>query len=46
MSREDIAEHGALPADVPIYGKPVPFHELHGFIRARLNQKLKRQRAR
>jgi len=46
MSREDIAKHGTLPPDVPIYGKPVPFHELHGFFRAKITQKLRLQRGR
>lgn len=46
VSREDIAKRETLPVDIPIYGKPVPFHELHGFVRARLNQKLKRLRGR
>ncbi|MBU1665824.1 MAG: excisionase family DNA-binding protein [Gammaproteobacteria bacterium] len=46
MSREDIAKHGTLPPDVPVYGKPVPFHELHGFFRAKITQKLRLQRGR
>ncbi len=46
MNREEIARRGELPPDVPIYGKPVPFHELHGFFRARNNQKLRQQRGR
>lgn len=46
MSREDIAKQGSLPPDVPIYGKPVPFHELHGFFRAKITQKLRLQRGR
>lgn len=46
MSREDIARRGTLPADVPVYGKPVPFHELHGFFRAKVTAKLRQQRGR
>lgn len=46
MSREEIAKRGTLPPDVSIYGKPVPFHELHGFFRAKTTQKLKLQRGR
>lgn len=46
LSREDIAKRGSLPPDVPIYEKPVPFHELHGFIRAKTTQKLRQQRGR
>jgi len=44
LSRADIAKRGTLPLDVPIYGKPIPFHELHGFFRARNSQKLRQQR--
>ena len=44
LSRADIAKRGILPPDVPIYGKPIPFHELHGFFRARNSQKLRQQR--
>ena len=46
LSREDIAQHGTLPADVPIYGKPVPFHELHGYFRAKVTQNLRQLRSR
>lgn len=46
MSLEDIGKRGTLPPDVPIYGKPVPFHELHGFFRAKITQKLRLQRGR
>lgn len=46
MNREDIAKRGNLPADVPIYGKPIPFHELHGFFRAKVTAKLRQQRGR
>lgn len=46
LSREDIAKRGNLPPDVPIYSKPVPFHELHGFFRAKNTQKLRLQRGR
>lgn len=46
MSLEDIGKRGTLPPDVPIYGKPVPFHELHGFFRAKITQRLRLQRGR
>lgn len=46
LSREEIAQRGTLPVDVPIYIKPVPFHELHGFFRAKTTQKLRLQRGR
>ncbi|MCX9154899.1 response regulator [Niveibacterium sp. 24ML] len=38
LSADDIAERGGLPDDVTIYGKPVPFKELKGYIQARLAQ--------
>lgn len=46
MSPDEIAKRGNLPPDVPIYSKPVPFHELHGFFRAKNTQKLRLQRGR
>jgi excisionase family DNA binding protein len=46
LSREEIDLRGTIPADVPIYGKPIPFHELHGFFRAKTTQKLRLQRGR
>lgn len=46
LSREEIDKRGSIPADVPIYGKPIPFHELHGFFRAKTTQKLRLQRGR
>ncbi|QSI77964.1 MULTISPECIES: response regulator [Niveibacterium] len=45
LSQEDIAERGGLPDDVTIYGKPVPFKELKGYIQARLAQFQRRGRA-
>ena len=39
---EDIEEQGGLPADVIVYGKPIPFRELKGYIQARVVQ-LQRQ---
>jgi excisionase family DNA binding protein len=46
LDREAITKRGTLPPDVPIYSKPVPFHELHGFFRAKVVQKLRLQRGR
>ncbi len=34
LSAQEIAARGPLPKDVTIYRKPVPFHELHGYIQA------------
>jgi excisionase family DNA binding protein len=36
MDPARIAERGGLPADITLCGKPVPFHQLHGFMQARL----------
>ncbi len=44
LSPEDIAERGGLPDDVTVYGKPVPFKELKGYIQARLAQFQRRGR--
>lgn len=45
LSPEDIADRGGLPDDVTVYGKPVPFKELKGYIQARLAQFQRRGRA-
>ena len=34
LSEEEIAEAGGLPADVTVYGKPVPLRELNGYVQA------------
>lgn len=36
--REEVMARGELPTDVTLYGKPIPFHELHGYIQARITQ--------
>ncbi|MDY0071049.1 MAG: response regulator [Thauera sp.] len=33
----------ALPADVTIYGKPIPFHQLHGYIEALIAHGMRNQ---
>lgn len=38
LSQEDIEAQGGLPEDVLVYGKPIPFRELKGYIQARLMQ--------
>jgi excisionase family DNA binding protein len=45
LTAEDIEEQGGLPEDVLIYGKPIPFRELKGYIQARLMQMQRRARA-
>jgi excisionase family DNA binding protein len=39
LNREDVDARGGLPADVTLYGKPVPFQELRGYLQARLAQR-------
>lgn len=36
LSAEDVEEQGGLPGDVLVYGKPIPFRELKGYIQAKL----------
>lgn len=45
LTPEDIEEQGGLPEDVLIYGKPIPFRELKGYIQAKLVQIQRRVRA-
>ena len=42
MSADQVDERGGLPADITLYGKPIPFAQLHGYLHAKLAQ---RQRA-
>ncbi len=46
LGRDELALRGTLPPDVSIYAKPIPFHELHGFFRAKSTQKLRLRRGR
>jgi excisionase family DNA binding protein len=39
MSPDSVAERGGLPAGTTLYGKPIPFHQLHGYLEARLAQR-------
>lgn len=41
MEEDDIEARGGLPPDVVRYAKPVPFHELRGFLQAKVAAKLK-----
>jgi excisionase family DNA binding protein len=38
LSHQEIEAAGGLPADVTIYGKPIPFHELHGYMQAMMSR--------
>ena len=46
LGRDELALRGTLPPDVSVYAKPIPFHELHGFFRAKSTQKLRLRRGR
>lgn len=39
LSDAEITSHPALPPDVTVLGKPVPFHELCGYVQARLSSR-------
>lgn len=39
LSKEIIAAKGGLPDTITTYGKPVPFHELRGYIQALITQR-------
>ncbi|WP_454456715.1 response regulator [Thauera phenylacetica] len=34
LGPKEIAASGGLPEDITVYRKPVPFHELHGYVQA------------
>ncbi|MEI7457548.1 MAG: response regulator [Nitrosomonadales bacterium] len=40
ISRDEIAQRGGLPADITLYEKPIPFDQLHGYLQAKLMQRL------
>lgn len=44
LSEKDIAAAGGLPQDVTVYRKPIPFHELRGYIQALIAQHLRNRR--
>lgn len=41
LSAEEVAEAGGLPDDVTMYRKPIPFHELHGYMQALISQRVR-----
>lgn len=44
LTPEEIESRGGLPQDVTVYGKPVPFHELRGYVQALVSQRQKTSR--
>ncbi|MCE1185233.1 response regulator [Zoogloea sp.] len=45
LTEDEIRENGGLPADVILYGKPVPFRELKGYVQAKIMALQRRGRA-
>lgn len=41
LDKDEVASRGGLPPDVTLFGKPVPFDELRGYLRARVAQKIR-----
>lgn len=41
LESAEIEAKGGLPADVTVYGKPIPFLELRGYFQAKVSQKRK-----
>jgi excisionase family DNA binding protein len=39
LNQKEIAAAGGLPEDVTVYRKPIPFHELHGYMQALIAQR-------
>lgn len=39
LNEKEIAAAGGLPEDVTVYRKPIPFHELHGYMQALIAQR-------
>ncbi|MCK9261876.1 MAG: response regulator [Azoarcus sp.] len=43
LTAEEVTAEGGLPDDVTVYGKPIPFRELHGYVQAQI-ARIRRQR--
>jgi excisionase family DNA binding protein len=39
LSADSVDERGGLPSDITLYGKPVPFQQLHGYLQAKVAQR-------
>ena len=42
LDAAEIAARGNLPADITVFHKPIPFHELNGYVRAKLAERERR----
>ncbi len=45
LNAKEIAAAGGLPQDVTVYRKPIPFHELHGYVQALIAQRRRQRNA-
>ena len=45
LTPDEIQAEGGLPEDVTVYRKPVPFHELHGYMQALIAQRKRTRNA-
>lgn len=45
LNAKEIAAAGGLPRDVTVYRKPIPFHELHGYVQALIAQRRRQRNA-
>jgi len=39
LGPKEIAAAGGLPEDITVYRKPIPFHELHGYVQAMISMR-------
>ncbi|HPE04005.1 MAG TPA: response regulator [Thauera sp.] len=39
LGPKEIAASGGLPEDITVYRKPIPFHELHGYVQALISMR-------
>ena len=39
LGPKEIAAAGGLPEDITVYRKPIPFHELHGYVQALISMR-------
>ncbi|MHB1372358.1 MAG: response regulator [Thauera sp.] len=45
LNAKEIAAAGGLPQDITVYRKPIPFHELHGYVQALIAQRRRQRNA-
>lgn len=42
LTPDQILAKGGISQDIVIFGKPIPFHEIHGYLRAKIAEKRRR----